>query len=89
MLAAAAKALNDTAGVKGLFSILLVFFALQHVIIDVKNADNSFPTQLDRMHMMWIARDATERHVPLSRLAGTEKYTVPVASIFSALVTIS
>jgi hypothetical protein len=77
MLAAATKALNDTEGVNGLVPTLLVFGALPHVILEVKLADASFPTQLDRMHMMSIARDAAEKHVAVSRLAEAENHTVP------------
>jgi hypothetical protein len=77
MLAAATKALNDTAGVNGLVPTLSVFGALPHVILEVKQADASFPTQLDRMHMMSIARDAAAKQVAVSRLADAEKHTVP------------
>ena len=77
MLAAATKALNDTAGVNDLAPTLLVFGALPHVILDVKQAEDSFPTQCDRMHMMSIARDAAEKHVAVSRLAEAEKHAVP------------
>jgi hypothetical protein len=57
MLAAATKALNNTAGVNGLVPTHLVFGALPHVILEVKQGDASFPTQLDRLHMMSIASD--------------------------------
>jgi hypothetical protein len=77
MLTAATKALNDTAGVNGLVATFLVFGALSHVILDVKQDDDSFPTQSDRMHMMSIARDAAEKHVAVSRLAEAENHTVP------------
>jgi hypothetical protein len=77
MLAAATKALHDTEGVNGLVPTLLVFGALPHVILEVKQAFASFPTQLDRMHMMSIAMDAAEKHVAVSRLAEAEKHTVP------------
>jgi hypothetical protein len=77
MLAAATKSLNYTAGFNGLVPTLLVFGALPHVTLEVNHADASFPTQLDRMHMMSIARDAAEKHVAVSRLAEAEKHTVP------------
>jgi NADH:ubiquinone oxidoreductase subunit 4 (subunit M) len=58
MLATATKSLNDTAVVNGLVLTILVFGVRPHVILDVKKADDSFPTHI---HMMYIARDDAEK----------------------------
>jgi Reverse transcriptase (RNA-dependent DNA polymerase) len=77
LLAAATKALNDTAGVQGLVPTLLVFGALPHVILDMKRSDESVATQLDRLRLMSVTRDATEKYTAMARLAEAQKHTVP------------
>jgi hypothetical protein len=75
-LAAATRALNDTAGQNGLVPTLLVFGALPNVILDMKQM-SSFPSQKDRMSLLSIARDAAETHIAAARLSEAEKHSIP------------
>jgi hypothetical protein len=75
-LAAATRALNDTAGQNGLVPTLLVFGALPNVILDMKQM-SSFPSQKDRISLLSIARDAEETHIAAARLSEAEKHSIP------------
>jgi hypothetical protein len=77
LISAATKALNDTASMNGLVPTLLGFGVLPNIIVGVKQTKDSFPTQLERLHLMTVARSEAEAQVAASRLSEAEKHAVP------------